>query len=233
MRAGMSRLAVVVLVIVPVLVLAPPLAAAGQSRSYHTIVSVHGFASVTQDDGCLRTEVYVSSSDARYAAQPGPVTTQGLTALAVRVIDTCARARAAAGGDGLVLFDGMGMVLETPLQARPQLGRASVTAAIPLDDDVSGRTVGADLRVRWAGAGPLSHDTGHSHVRFPLAGIVNGHGNTWQRPATAEVTVDVDGVVSLTATASDAVLERVRSGCLEIRWPHYTGDSNWCFGFPA
>lgn len=230
-----SRLVVGVLAVGPLVIAGAPAAVAGQPTGHHTIDSVHGFTSLTQAAGCLRVEAYVSSSDAKYAAQPGPVTTQGLTALAVRVTDTCARVRAAAGGggDGLVVLDGMGTVLGTPLRAGPRLARATVTASVPLVDDVSGRTVTATLRVRWTAAGPLTHDTGHSHVRFPLAGIVNAHGNTWLRPATAEVTVDVPGVAGVTGTSTDAVLERVKSGCLEIRWPHYTGDSTWCFGFPA
>jgi len=225
-RARTGWLAVAVLAALPLLGLGP--AAQARPAIYHTITSTHGFASYSQTDGCLRTDAFVSSSDAMYAAQPGPVNKQGLTALAVTVTDVCARA---GGGGGVVVFDGMGM-LDTPLVARPRLTLASVEATIPLADDVSGTTVEGRLWVSWTGIGPITHDTGHSHTRFPLAGIVNGHGNSWMRSATATVTVDVPGVTRVTGTSTDAVLEKVKAGCMEIRWPHYTGDSLWCFRSP-
>ncbi|MER7072500.1 hypothetical protein [Terrabacter sp. NPDC000476] len=86
---------------------ATPIAGAAQPRIYHTIQDTTGSAVVSATRGRELTEVFVSSSVAMYAAQPGPVGKQGLTSVFVRVRDTCATAplRAAAGGGGTVLFE--------------------------------------------------------------------------------------------------------------------------------
>lgn len=57
-------------------------AAAAKPNIYHTISSTNGSAVIARTEGCVLTEVFVSSV-AMYAAQPGPVNKQGLTSVFV------------------------------------------------------------------------------------------------------------------------------------------------------
>ncbi|WP_330475252.1 hypothetical protein [Terrabacter sp. C0L_2] len=88
----MKRALAVATVLAAPLLLAPlttGAAGAAQPRMYHTIGSTSASATLSSTAGCELTEVFVSSSKAMYAAQPGPVGKQGLTAVFVRVSDTC------------------------------------------------------------------------------------------------------------------------------------------------
>lgn len=214
-------------------------AVAGADPSiYHTIKSAHGYAAASQLDGCELTEVFVSSSTAMYAGQPGPVNKQGLTGVFVRVTDACtapageasvgAVAPAAAGG-GEVLFEAEGQN-DAALQVDARLNAAYVDTTLS-GTDAEGNPVTIVLSASWTATGPLEHSTGHTHVLFPGEGVVNSTGNNLMRPATAEVAVSVDGR-SVTAVAPDAVLELTRSICVEVPRPGVE-EFYPCFGFPG
>ncbi|MHA7238846.1 hypothetical protein [Arthrobacter sp. TMS1-12-1] len=220
---GLSSLAVVGLAAVP---------AAAAPNIYHTISSSHASATLDQTVGCERTEVFVSSSVGQYAAQPGPVNKQGLTAVFVRVTDVCTAVPGgitAAAGGGTVLFQADGQTM-APLVVDPRLTTASITTRMPGTDGV-GNPVSIDLSASWAGTGPLEHDTRHSHVRFPGVGNVNSTDNNLMRAASANVSVTVDGL-SVAGTDSDALLERVKARCIEIARPGVE-EFYPCFGFPG
>lgn len=200
---------------------------AAQPAIYHTIESTHAFAAYAEQEGCLRTDVYVSSSEGTYAAQPGPVSTQAMTALSLRVVDTCGVSVMAGGGEGNVLFDGLGVVDVGPTVGT-RLSWAEVGAVVPVTDDLSGDTVEVDLAVRWTASAPLEHDTVHNRVRFPGAGIVHANDNNRLRAATA--VVDAAGpVATVSGVTEEASLEQVKSICMEIVLPGYDGDSDWCY----
>lgn len=209
-------------------------AGAAQPRIYHTIKAADGLAFLDQTQGCERTEVYVSSSKAMYAAQPGPVGKQGLTGALVRVTDVCAvppespetAAPTAVGGDVLFEAEGQAMV---PLSVDARLTKASVTADLP-GTDGEGNPVTIRLVASWVGSGPLEHSTVHNHVLY-FDGVVSANDNNLRREATAQVSVEVSGR-SVSGTADEASLELVRSKCIEVPRPGVEGFFP-CFGFPG
>ena len=216
------------------LVAAP--AGAAQPRIYHTISSTLGSATIDVTQGCERSEVFVSSSTAMYAAQPGPVGKQGLTGVFVRVTDVCEESPAlaasavtpAAGGGGTVLFEADAQN-RAPLVVDPRLTNASVTTALP-GTDGNGDPVTVHLVATWTGTGPLEHTTESTHTRFD-DGNVNATDNNLRRLATAAVSVRVDGR-SITGEDTAAVLEQTKSRCIEVPRPGVE-EFYPCFGFPG
>ena len=199
---------------------------------YHTIISTHANATLTQLDGCILSEVFVSSSVAKYASQPGPVNKQGLTAVFVRVSDTCTStpaAAAAAPGGGNVLFQANGQN-HAALTVDQRLTKASVTTSLA-GEDGNGDPVTIELDASWIGTGELEHTTLSSHENIPGVGNVNATDNNLRRPAEATVSVSVDGR-TITGTDSGAVLEQVKSRCIEVAHPGVDGFYP-CFGFPG
>ncbi|MHA7278365.1 hypothetical protein ACX80H_01245 [Arthrobacter sp. MDT2-2] len=160
--------------------------------------------------GCEQTEVFVSSSVATYADQPGPVNKQGLTAVFVRVTDTCATAPdpvSAAAGGGAVLFQAEGQTM-APLVVDPRLAPASIDTRLA-GSDGSGDPVTIALSASWTATGPLQHVTSHSHEHHPGEGNVNATDNSRMRAATADVSVTV-GDFTATGTDTTAVLEQTK-----------------------
>lgn len=210
-------------------------AAAAKPNIYHTISSTHGSAVISQAEGCVLTEVFVSSSVAMYAAQPGPVNKQGLTSAFVRVSDTCATpegVQPAAGGGEAVLFSANGQS-STPLVVDPRLTKASVSDVLTGTDD-DGNQVTITLNTTWTGIGPLEHTTTHNSGHFE-DGNVAANDNNLRRAAVAEVSVRVvgDGTdLSVNGTDGQAVMERVKSMCIEVPRPGVT-EFYPCFGFPG
>jgi hypothetical protein len=198
---------------------------------YHTIFSSFAGASFAVQEDCLSQQVYVSAARGQYAAQPGPVGKQARTSILFIVTDECTTARAAAGGGGTVLLEAMGEVAVAPRLA-PRLGSATLEATVPLVDEVSGSTFMADIRITWVATGPMDHDTGHVSVQFPKAGSVHSTANDKRREATATISMS-SGAFAFEATTDQAVLELIKSRCMEVVWPKYGGESTWCFGFPG
>jgi hypothetical protein len=68
--------------------------------------------------GCIRTEIFVSSSDNKFGARPGRVSKQGLTGVLVNQFDTCSKAprpapnAAAEPPPGELIFTGIGQSLD-------------------------------------------------------------------------------------------------------------------------
>ncbi|MDE9364056.1 hypothetical protein PZ938_00410 [Luteipulveratus sp. YIM 133132] len=207
-------------------------AIAAQPRIYHTITSSHADAVLDRTDGCERTEVFVSSSVAMYAAQPGPVNKQGLTGVFVRVTDACARTTAAApaagGGGGTVVFQADGQnraALVTDNRLRSAQLRTTIAAT-----DANGDPVSIALSATWTATGPLEHTTNHSHDHFD-DGNVNATSNELNRPVSATVSVTFAGR-SASGEATDATLTQTKSRCIEVPRP---GAEEFypCFGFPG
>jgi hypothetical protein len=208
-------------------------AGAAPPRIYHTIGSTSASATVTTSQGCELTEVFVSSSKAMYAAQPGPVNKQGLTSVFVRVTDSCvptgARVGAAAGGGGgPVLFEADAQN-GAPLVVDPRLTRASVTTDLA-GTDGEGNPVTVHLVAAWTGTGPLEHTLVSNHAHS-ADGNVNATDNNLRRDASARVSVQVAGR-SATGTDPGAVIEQTRSRCIEVPRPGVEGFFP-CFGFPG
>ncbi|UVJ37918.1 hypothetical protein [Arthrobacter sp. CJ23] len=199
---------------------------------YHTISSSHGSAAAVETVGCQQSEIFVSSSVAMFAAQPGPVNKQGLTGVFVRITDVCAEAPGEAGaaaGGGVVLFEADGQNL-APLVVDPRLNSASIATELP-GTDGNGNPVTISLSASWTGTGPLEHDTVSSHENIPGLGNVNSTDNNLRRAATASASVTVNGL-TVSGTDSNALLEQVKARCIEIARP---GVEEFfpCFGFPG
>ncbi|ADX72276.1 hypothetical protein Asphe3_10930 [Pseudarthrobacter phenanthrenivorans Sphe3] len=207
-------------------------AGAAPPNIYHTISNTHGFAHVVNIAGCERTDVFVSSMAAMYAAQPGPVNKQGLTAVSVSITDICAQPAGvgAAAVPGVVLFQADGQNL-APLLADPRLTTASITTEMP-GTDGSGNPVTISLAATWTGTGPMEHSTVHNHVHYPGEGNVNATDNNLSRASTANVSVAVDGLAISGTDSSEALLTRTKSRCIEVARP---GVEEFfpCFGFPG
>lgn len=206
-------------------------AGAAQPRIYHTITSTHAGATIASTQGCELTEVFVSSSKAMYAAQPGPVGKQGLTSVFVRVTDSCAsgtRVAPAAGGGGPVIFEA-DVQNGAPLVVDPRLTRASVTTDLA-GTDGEGNAVTVHLVASWTGTGPLEHTVVSNHAHYG-DGNVNATDNNLRRDASADVSVQVAGR-SATGTDTGAVIEQTKSRCIEVPRPGVEGFFP-CFGFPG
>lgn len=227
------------------LALAPAaLASPGADPSiYHTIVSRFGSATASTLEGCHRTTVFVSSSDAMYASQPGPVNKQGLTSVLVRVTDACAPGAPAgvgplaAGGGEPVLYEAQGQSL-APLEADQRIRSARISTTITTEDvsgspiiDSDGNQVEIALLVEWTGIGPLEHSTVQNHALFPGAGVVSSTSNDLMREATAHVVVTA-GPAALDTVTADALLEQVKYRCVEVARPG-VDEFYPCFGFPG
>lgn len=221
------------------LVAAP--AAAARPNIYHTITSTHAGATIiiiSDDDVCEQTEVYLSSSDAMYAAQPGPVNKQGLTGVLVQVVDTCATppeepgevTPAAAGG---ILYRAEAQS-ETRLVADPRLNEASVSDVMTGTDDEENE-VTIQLDAVWTGTGPLEHSTPRNINHYPEGNVIATENNLY-RAAVAQVSVSVElegePVLSVVGTDQNATLQKLKGKCIEVPRPGVT-EFYPCFGFPG
>jgi hypothetical protein len=228
----MFRRFIVSLVAIGAVLVMPAVALGSTPAIYHTIGSKFAGAQFsTMLDDCRAAAVWISSSDAKYAPQPGEgggVNKQGLTAVSVVVQDTC---QPPVGKGYPVLFDGFVMTFD-PLQSTARLESAWLNLDLVLADSVSGADVPVSVSITWLATGPAHPDTvPNNHSHFPFAGNVNTHDNTFMRPAVAFGSVTVDGVNLAPNPDENAVLQSVKSACMEIGFPHYDGETLWCFGF--
>jgi len=215
------------------LVLAPAVAGAGVP-DYQRVIKARTAAPtapLVTVDGCIRTEIWVSSSDNVFGGRPGRVVKQGLTSVGVTQFDTCAGTRAprsAAGGDpGEVVFDGIGQTRDR-LRSTPRFDRAWIGATVAVVDDVSGTVVPVRLDLTWTLTGEFDRDTSHTHVRFPHEGVVNAHTQTLTGDALTSGDIWL-GDEHLTFEASTgAILEQVKYGCQVIRHPRSPGADLSC-----
>ena len=192
------------------------------------ISSRHADAALVSLDGCVMTEVFVSSMDGVFGARPGPISRQGLTGVLVRQSDMCQGAAsmggmgvfAAGGGSGSILFDGLGQTLD-PLESTIHFDRAWVRASIPMINeavaDAEETVVTVDLVFTLVG--DLERDTGHLHVAAPGEGNVNSHQNTLSGSATVSGTVVIEGQTYSFSSVEDAHLQLVKYGCQVIARP--------------
>jgi hypothetical protein len=204
---------------------APALATAHVADDQYQVLSArNASAAFSSHDGCLETDVFISSTDAVFGGRPGPVNKQGLTSLAYLVYDTC---QPMEGKHFPIVFGGQAQNL-TPMSSTPRLDRAWVTTSFELVDEVSAAPVPVTMTVTWQLVGALSHDTSHSHVRSVGDGIVNGHDNDLLGDATGSAVVVVDGNAYAFGPSSDAHLELIKAHCQKIDSPHQRFDSLSC-----
>lgn len=194
----------------------PSVVLAAVPDGYQVIRSRAADAAFSSRNGCILTDVFVSSSANVFGGRPGPVDKQGLTSLMVIRSDTCLPLE---GKHHPEVFRAIGQTLD-PLVSTPSLDRASITSSMATTDIVSGRDVELRITLNWLLVGTLERDTGHGHLRIPGVGIVNGHSNTLMGSAVAFGTLTIDGATTPLADTSEAHLQQIKAACQVIVYPH-------------
>jgi hypothetical protein len=212
--------------IIVALIGAFPAAAAASvpSDQYQVISARNADAAFSSLDGCIETVAFVSSSDAIYGGRSGPVNKQGLTSVFLGRYDTC---QPMVGKHYPAVFEGIAQTFD-PLVSSPRLDRASISATMPITDDVSGAALSLQLDVSWELVGALQHDTSHSHVRLPGDGIVNSHENDLLGGAVAAGRFLVAGETIVLEPTLDAHLQLIKAGCQKLVSPHQQFDELAC-----
>lgn len=209
----------------------PAAASAATPAIYHTIEGNFASAYFTSLDGCLQTDVWVASSAATYAPQPGvadALNKQGLTSVQIFVYDTC---QPMEGKHYPIVADWFAQSADR-LVAESRMRSAHVVATLTMTDSVSGDSAAVPIDVAWQATAVAHPDTvRNNHVRFPGEGIVNTHDNNINLSALASGTVLLGGVNVSPDPDPSATLEQVKSACMEIGYPHWDGDTLFCFGF--
>jgi len=203
-----------------------PTAAGAAVPEYQRVIEARlADAALVDVAGCIRTEIFVSSSDNVFGGRPGPVNKQGLTGALVGQFDTCASdatgtVRATAKPPpGKVIFSGIGQTLD-PLSTTPRFDRAWVDATLPVLDEISGRTIPVRLDLHWSLVGEFDRDTVHSHVRLPHGAIVNSHSQTLMGDAVVSGGVRIGTEPFVFGPTNGAHLQQVKFGCQVISHPH-------------
>jgi hypothetical protein len=181
-------------------------------------------AALADQTGCVRTVIFVSSSDNVFGGRPGPVNKQGLTGVLVGQWNTCAGARAAghasaAPPGGEPIFSGIGQTLD-PLHTNAHFDRAWISVTVPVLDEISGHTVPVRLELQWSLVGEFDRDTTHSHVRVAHGAIVNSHSQTLMGEAVVRGTVTIGSDRLVFGPTTGAHLQQVKYGCQVITHPH-------------
>jgi hypothetical protein len=209
----------------------PATASAATPAIYHTIDGRFASAYFTSLDGCLQTDVWVASSAATYAPQPGvpdALNKQGLTSVQVFVYDTC---QPLDGKHYPIVADWFGQSSDR-LVAEARMRSAHVAATLVLADAVSGESADVTIDLGWQASAAAHPDTvRNNHVRFAGEGIVNTHDNNVNLSATASGAVWLNGVNLSPDPDESATLEQIRSACMEVGYPHWDGETLFCFGF--
>jgi hypothetical protein len=226
----MRRLLVPAMVMVGILVV-PALATAATPAIYHTIGGRFASAYFSSLDGCLQTDVWVSASAGTYAPQPGQhggLNKQGLSAVEIVVYDTC---QPPDGKHYPVVADWFAQTSDR-LVSESRMRTARLDVVMRMTDDVSGAMRDVAVHLSWQATESAHPDTArNNHAHFPGEGVVNTHDNNYLLAAVAWGSVVLDGVNVVVEPDYGATLSEVKSSCMEIGFPHWDGETLWCFGF--
>lgn len=227
-----------------VLLAVPAPALAAPPNIHHSIKVTMATAYFVRQDDCIKTEVWISAVDGKWASQGGGVTTGGDLAVSLRVVDTCEPTdvtgiRPMAGGEGgTLLYDGIGRA-PVALGSTPRIDAAWSSASVEMVDQLNGGTMPVWAAVSWTG-GELSHETTPNNHGKCAGGeclpwmsdfevVVNTHDNNLFRDAVATIELIVDGVPIAFEPSAEASIEQVKSSCMEIPKGTFSGDTDYCF----
>jgi hypothetical protein len=209
----------------------PATTSAATPAIYHTIDGRFASAYFTSLDGCLQTDVWVASSAAPYAPQPGgsdALNKQGLTSVQIFVYDTC---QPLEGKHYPIVADWFAQSSDR-LVTESRMRSAYLRATLTMTDSVSGASADVPIDLVWQASAAAHPDTvRNNHVRFAGEGIVNTHDNNINLSAVASGTVWLNGVNVSPDPDLSATLEQIRSACMEVGYPQWEGDTLFCFGF--
>ncbi|HKO34169.1 MAG TPA: hypothetical protein VJY85_10530 [Candidatus Limnocylindria bacterium] len=216
------------------LVTALPATALAATPLENHVLSRDAYATFSSTEGRLSTSVLVASSRALYMPAHGAgggVVHQGVTSVEIIVEEAPAEVTAAAagggGGGGTLLADWYGQVM-VPLHAPASMARATVTAVVPMVDEVSGDQADAVVNLVWLATGPAQRHPVHLHHRYPGIVILNTNSNDTLREAVASGTVMLNGV-NWTPDTAESLLSTTRFHCRQIGHGHMGSDWGLCF----
>jgi hypothetical protein len=213
----------------------PVAASSGRATVYHTISYVSAYAEMGMTNGCLSTTLWINSVDGQWAGQGARVNKQRTTDVTIQVRDLC---QPDLGKGHPVVYFASGTGSFGPSVA-PRLSSAAVAGRVWVTDD-DGVTVPVDLDLSWTPTSTLIRDrTNHhgleplweSHPRNVHFGVINTFDHSWTRWAEAVGSVVVDGRTMAFSSAAQTQLQSYRWRCQEVVFPHYGGETTWCFGF--
>ena len=215
------RRAFAIPIVIGLLAAAMPAASlAAVPDGYRVISYRHADGYVASTDGCILTEAYFCSTDAKYGARPGSVNKQsGPTDLLVIFSDTCAEP-VGKGYPQLAAWQGQAMV---GLASSPRFDEAWIHADVPVTDDLSGAQAVATLDLDWTSSGRATPDPTHLHVRFPGVAVVNSHDNDTMVDASVIGTIEI-GSLAIPVDSGDARLSSVKAGCQVMVHPGADAD---------
>lgn len=200
----------------------PNVSLGAQPVREHVIVADHADAVFTSLDGCILTQVFISSMDAKFSGSPGGrVNKQGLTGVSIIQSDTC---QAPVGKGYPRVFEGLGQTLQPLVSSATPARSATLRGVVPVTDDISGLTYSVGLNLTWTAVTAAQHDTTRVHVREPRGAIVNSAANTWMADAVAYGTVTLQGVNLAVGPTYDAHLSRTKQNCLVVQHPQGGAD---------
>jgi len=210
-------------------------ARAADPTLYHIINSVHADAnfSMVDPDAGIQTDVWISTSKARYLPQPpgGRAESQYLTTVDIFVSDVGTEVvvpMAGGGGGGggyLAIWSGQ---VQLPPVIPMNLSGASLTATFELTDDVSGGTATAIMDLAWAPAGPIDHYTVSLGEHWPHLGMVHGNTNAKIRDATVTGSITLQGEELIAGVSGAGHIESLKWNCIENTNPHSPGEVGSC-----
>ena len=200
---------------------APTAVLAGVPEDQYQVLSArNASAAFSSINGCLHTQLFISSTDAVFGGRPGAVNKQGLTSVGLFVYDTCQRME---GKHFPAVFSAQSQDF-TRLASSPRLDRAWVATSSAMFDEVSGQMVQVAVDVSWLLEGALHHDPSHTLLRIPGSAMVTSHDNDLIGSAVASGTITVAGVTSVLAPTHDAHLELIKAHCQVVVHPRQATD---------
>ena len=213
----MPRRTVLVSALFTVLIgLVPALALATTPDGYRVISYRHADGGFSSVEGCVLTQVFLGSTDAKYGStQGGPVNKQaGPTDILFIQSDLCGEP-VGKGYPPIHVWQGQAMI---GLQSNAQFSVGWVQGSMPISDDVTGTTATATFDLRWESTARATRDPSHLHVRFPGIAIVNSHDNDTMVDAVMSGSLAIGGSTT-SVWSSDARLSTVKAGCSVIVHP--------------
>jgi hypothetical protein len=181
---------------------ATPVLAASGTSAHFTFHGLTAFAEfdTNSPDGCVETFVYVDGTQGHKSTEADVFVGQ---------FDNCTQT---------LLLSAFGSASNPHFQVDKKLGSASLSATIPVTDEVSGTTLNVSVSVTWTALDALMQENGTFH--FHSKGFIdNSHFNAAFRDANASGTVS-NGTTNYTPASADyAQIASMKTGDVSITHP--------------
>jgi hypothetical protein len=160
-------------------------------------------------DSCVENFVSVVAADVIQKVSPGGHTLNAGTVLTVVQDDVC---------NGIELFNGSGETLSQVFQVAGDVTSASLTATVPVADQVSNQIVNVQVNLIWKATGKPVFMQAKDTFRDPELGIkIQTQTRSTQAEATASGTVVADGYNFTQVPTNNATIQKQNDGTLTIQ----------------